>query len=116
MDKSMQDKDYRNQMDWVETRRKIKNRWNKLSSDQLDELEDQQSLLPEQLMKTYGFSKEFAKSESDSFFMGVKQKTSVQEPKPLGHTDHVSSPRMSRQEARGDHFPHDRSPFFDDQP
>ncbi len=105
-------------LSWVETRRKIKNRWNKLSSEQLDGLEDQHSLLPEQLVKAYGFSQDFAESEADTFFEGIKSKDNAsQEPTQLGKVDQVSAPKMNNHnQPRADRFPHDNSPYFDDQP
>lgn len=120
MENSMQEKgrDEGNEekKEWVETRRKIKNRWNKLSSNQLDELEDQNELLAGQLVKTYGFSKEFAKTEADAFFLGNEQKIMEPGQQPLNHTDQVSSSRINRSQPHADRFAHDRSPYFDDQP
>lgn len=103
-------------LSWVETRRKIKNRWNKLSSEQLDGLQNQHSLLPEQLVKTYGFSQDFAEAESDTFFEGIKSKDNAsQESNQSGKADKVSAPKRNNQ-PRADKFPHDNSPYFDDQP
>lgn len=95
----------------VETRRRMKNRWGKLSNEQIDTIKEDKGLLAEQLVKTYGFSKDFAKSESDTFFKAAVAKK-PENSSNLGDSK-SSVPRMSAR-MQTDHSDSDYSPYSED--
>lgn len=74
----------------VEMKRKMKGRWGKLSNEDIDSIQSSQNLLADQLIKTYGFSKSFAKSESESFMSSTQPKRKEN----LG-SGQAAHPRMS---------------------
>jgi hypothetical protein len=59
--------------DWEEVKSKIKKRWNKLNDLELDSLQNDLNQLGNKLMLRYGFSDDFAKSESTKFFKGLER-------------------------------------------
>jgi uncharacterized protein YjbJ (UPF0337 family) len=61
-------KSEKNATSWDDTRKQIKERWNKLTPSQIDEIKEHHDVLEQQLMKTYGYSKEQAIRESKSVF------------------------------------------------
>jgi hypothetical protein len=108
---------------WIETKRKIKARWDKLSSEQIEKLQDNEELLPQQLVKTYGFSEDFAKEESESFFNGMETKDDYKSAIGFGnhgsdsdHEEQRRSATMKHSNHRNVQSPESNSPYFDDQP
>lgn len=94
----------------VEMKRKMKGRWGKLSNEEVDDIKDSQSLLAEQLVKTYGFSKSFAKSESENFMSSSRP----QRKDSLG-SGQVAHPRMSSA-FDVNSTQNNNAPYSDDQP
>lgn len=60
---------------WKQIRGKVKQRWGKLTDDQLDQISGRYEELTGLIQEKYGYTREQAKQEVDAFIQKINQKS-----------------------------------------